>query len=154
MMPGRIKLLTDITHNWKWHVMGCVRTLRPWVWERPAYMCLEKMFCLGVWNGGNLVRTDLCLSQFLDTYISNLLHFDTERRRILNHCAELYYICASSVEKKKKQNALGSLMECSSARGVTGLHFFLSFSVLFKKNKKAAHLIWREKTTILLSWSI
>lgn len=103
------------------------------------------MFRLGVWNGGNLVRTDLCLSQFLDTYISNLLHFDTECHRILYHCAELYYICASSVEKKKTECTWlpNGVFQCQRS---DWLAFVFSFFCLIKKKKKAAHLIWGEKT--------
>lgn len=97
MMPVRIKLLTDITYNRKWHVMGCVCSA-PMGVGTATYIYLDKVFRMGVWNGGNLVRTDLCLSQFLDTYIFNRLHFATERCCILNHCTELYYICASSVK--------------------------------------------------------
>lgn len=138
MMPGRIKLLTDITHNRKWHVMGCVCSA-PMGVGTATYIYLDKVFRMGIWNGGNLVRTDLCLCQFLDTYIFNRLHFATERCCILNHCAELYYICASSV---KKQNALGSLIECSSARGVTGFWGFLFVCFFFPFFVNwAAHLI-------------
>lgn len=54
------------------------------------------------------MRRDLCLSQYLDTYIFNLPHVATDC------CMELYYICAFSVQEKQK--VLGFLMECSGAR--------------------------------------
>lgn len=79
---------------------------------------LDKVFRTGVYDGGNLVRRDLCLSWYLDTYIFNLLRFTADCCYTLNRCMELYYICASSVfgkKKKKIQNALGSLMECCGA---------------------------------------
>lgn len=39
-------------------------------------------------------------------------------------CRPLLYLC---IQCGKKRNALGSLMECSSARGVTGFYFLLFF---------------------------
>lgn len=77
---------------------------------------LDKVFRTGVQDGGNLVRTDLCLSQYLDTYIFNLLHFATGCGCIPNRCMERYYIYTSSMKKNTKHNALGSLMDCSVAR--------------------------------------
>lgn len=126
--PERTKLLTDIICDRMWHLMVCVCVrvhvlvhlyMRAPIDVRIAFIYLAHVFRLGVWNGGNLVRTDLCLSQFLDAYIFNLLRFATDCRRccccILNRRVDLYYICASSVllRRKNKQNVLGSLMECS-----------------------------------------
>lgn len=66
-----------------------------------SHIYLDKVFHVGIWNWGILERTNLCLSQFLDTYIINLFHFATDCCCILNHCVELYYICTSSVSKTK-----------------------------------------------------
>lgn len=120
-------LWQDVTFN---GLCVCVRArllvhlyMRAPIDVRIAFIYLAQVFRSGVWNGGNLVRTDLCLSQFLDAYIFNLLRFATDCCCcccILNRHVDLYYICASvcfiKKQKKKKQNVLGSLMECSRDR--------------------------------------
>jgi len=74
-----------------------------------------------VQDGGNdSVWRDRCLGQYLDTYIFDLFNlscFATGCGCILNCCAKVYYICASSVEE---QNALCPLMYRSGGHGKSG----------------------------------
>lgn len=106
MMPESTKLHTDIICYRMWHLMlYCVR-LSALALEACAhgrtYSCiyLDKVFRMGVWDGSHLVRRELCLSQYADTYIFNPPPF---RHRSLLHPKLLHgallYLCIQCVRK-------------------------------------------------------
>lgn len=107
------------------HMSECVRSsMCPMGECTAAHICRDHSL-----DEGNLVRRDLCLSQYLDRCIFTGLHLATDWRWIPNCSMKLYYICASTVQKTQKQTkkicTLGSLMECSRVRW----EWLLSFSL-------------------------